>query len=114
MVPEASRGLSAVYLNTVRAGIDAGCRAAAAAARRPLFATGYRDDPRGAEVRAAVVQEGFDTICTVPLMDGAELLGILEIDHDEPHHWSTDELETFEAWPPRRAWPSGPPRTSSR
>ena len=44
----------------------------AVAARRPLFAVGYRDDPRGRRVRAAVVQEGFDTICTAPLFDGPD------------------------------------------
>ena len=44
----------------------------AVAARRPMFAGGYRDDPRGEDVRAAVVQEGFDTICTAPLFDGAD------------------------------------------
>jgi hypothetical protein len=26
--------------------------------------------PRGEDVRAAVVQEGYDTICTAPLFDG--------------------------------------------
>ena len=37
-----------------------------------MFAGGYRSDPRGADVRAAVVQEGYDTICTAPLLDGPE------------------------------------------
>ena len=59
--------------------------ALAVAARRPLFATGYRDDPRGSGVRAAVVQEGFDTICTAPLFDGDEILGLLNVYHDRPH-----------------------------
>ena len=44
----------------------------AVAARRPLFAGGYSDDPRGEDVRAAVVQEGYDTICTAPLFDGPD------------------------------------------
>ena len=54
----------------------------AVAARRPLFASGYSDDPRGEGVRAAVVQEGFDTICTAPLFDGPEVLGLLNVYHD--------------------------------
>ena len=58
---------------------------------------GYADDPRGSDIRAAVVQEGFDTICTAPLMDGTEVLGLLNIYHDEPHLWSADELETVAA-----------------
>ena len=66
---EVSRGLSARYLESV---IDFPIRSlpsVAVAARRPLYATHYRDDPRAGDVRAAVVQEGFDTICTAPLFD---------------------------------------------
>ena len=62
-----------------------------------MFATGYRDDPRGGDVRAAVVQEGFDTLCTAPLLDGTELLGLLNVYHDPPHAWTDDELETMAA-----------------
>ncbi|HEV2951539.1 MAG TPA: GAF domain-containing protein, partial [Actinomycetota bacterium] len=68
---------------------------AAIAARRPLFSVNYREDPRGADARAAVVQEGYDTLCTAPLMDGTELLGLLNVYHDTPHHWTPDELETI-------------------
>ena len=74
---EVSRNLSPGYLNAVRA-VERSLSAAAIEARRPLFAMNYRDDPRGADVRAAVVQEGYDTMCTAPLMDGTELLGIAE------------------------------------
>jgi diguanylate cyclase (GGDEF)-like protein len=70
---------------------------AAIAARRPLFATQYRDDPRGSDVRAAVVQEGFDTMCTAPLLDGDEVLGLLNVYHDTRRAWSDDELETIAA-----------------
>ena len=93
----ASRGLSAEYLAAMR-GIQArSLPAAAIAARRPLFAVAYRDDPRGVDSRAAVVQEGYDTICTAPLLDGTELLGILNVYHDAPHHWTDDELESIAA-----------------
>ncbi len=96
-VAEVSRGLSAAYLGSIRDLPTRSLPAAAVAARRPLFATHYRDDPRGQDVRAAVVQEGFDTICTAPLLDGTELLGLLDIYHDHPHAWSTDELQTVAA-----------------
>jgi diguanylate cyclase (GGDEF)-like protein/excisionase family DNA binding protein len=96
-VAEVSRGLSAAYLNAVRDLPDRSLPAAAVAARRPLFAVGYRDDPRGAVVRAAVVQEGFDTLATAPLLDGDEVLGLLNVYHDKPHAWSADELETMAA-----------------
>ncbi len=94
---EVSRGLSAAYLTAV---VDFPTRSLptlAVAARKPMYATHYRDDPRAGDVRAAVVQEGFDTFCTAPLLDGAELLGLLNIYHDRPHDWSADELDTMAA-----------------
>ena len=94
-VAEVSRNLSAGYLNAIRPVTVRSLSSAAVSARRPLFAVNYRDDPRGADVRAAVVQEGYDTLCTAPLMDGAELLGMLNVYHDTPHPWSPDELETL-------------------
>jgi diguanylate cyclase (GGDEF)-like protein len=62
-----------------------------------MFAVNYGDDPRGADVRAAVVQEGFDTICTAPLHDGPDLLGLLNVYHDRPHDWTDAELDTMAA-----------------
>jgi diguanylate cyclase (GGDEF)-like protein/excisionase family DNA binding protein len=97
VVAEVSRGLSGGYLAATRAHGAPSLSAAAVAARRPLYSVGYRDDPRGAGVRAAVVQEGFDTMCTAPLMDGTELLGLLNVYHDSPHAWTPDELETMAA-----------------
>jgi diguanylate cyclase (GGDEF)-like protein/excisionase family DNA binding protein len=94
---EVSRGLSQGYLQAV---IDFPTRslpALAAAARQPMFSTGYRNDPRAGDVRAAVVQEGFDTLCTAPLLDANDVLGLLNIYHDTPHAWTTDELDTMTA-----------------
>ncbi len=85
--PPISRGLSASFLSSVRDFPAHSLPAEAVAQRRPLFAVDYRDDPRGRGVRAAVVQEGFDTICTAPLFDGASLLGLLNVYHDQPHPW---------------------------
>jgi diguanylate cyclase (GGDEF)-like protein/excisionase family DNA binding protein len=96
-IPEVSRGLSREYLEAVRPDHRRSLSTAAAAARRPLFSVGYRDDPRGADVRAAVVQEGYDTICTAPLVDRTDHLGTLVVYHDAPHHWTSDELETMAA-----------------
>ena len=95
MTVEVARGLSPAYLEAVRDFPAPSLPAEAAAARRPLFATRYRDDPRAAEVRSALVQEGFDTICAAPLYDGADLLGQLIICHDRPHAWAAEELETL-------------------
>ena len=57
----------------------------------------YRDDPRAALNRAAVVQEGFDTICVAPLLDGDEEMGSLNVYHDKPKRWTDDELSTMAA-----------------
>jgi diguanylate cyclase (GGDEF)-like protein/excisionase family DNA binding protein len=92
---EVSRGLSPAYLGSVRGLPARSIQAAAIAARHPLAATGYRDDSRGADVRAAVVQEGFDTVCSAPLFDGTQLLGTLDVYHDQPHAWSDAELEAM-------------------
>src|SRR5438128_2872913 len=62
-----------------------------------MFSTGYRNDPRAGDVRAAVVQEGYDTLCTAPLLDGNDLLGLLNVYHDAPYDWTNDELETMTA-----------------
>jgi diguanylate cyclase (GGDEF)-like protein/excisionase family DNA binding protein len=94
---EVSRGLSQRYLQSVADFPARSLPTLAAAARRPMFSTHYRDDPRAVDVRASVVQEGFDTLCTAPLLDGTELLGLLNVYHDTPHEWTADELDTMGA-----------------
>jgi diguanylate cyclase (GGDEF)-like protein len=95
VVAEVSRGLSTAYLASVREFPARSLPAAAIEANRPLFSVGYRDDPRGADVRAAVIQEGFDTLCTAPLLDGTTVLGLLNVYHDRPHLWTDAEVETI-------------------
>jgi diguanylate cyclase (GGDEF)-like protein/excisionase family DNA binding protein len=95
----ASRGLSQAWINAVTAVEGVTLGAAAIAARRPMFSLHYGQDPRAGELRAAVVQEGFDTACIAPLLDGdkPDALGILGVYHDAPHLWSEDELDTMAA-----------------
>jgi diguanylate cyclase (GGDEF)-like protein len=97
VVAEVTRGMSAAYLGAVRDFPERCLPNYAIKARRPLFATNYRDDPRGIDVRAAVVQEGYDTLCTAPLLDGDQVLGLLNVYHDQVHQWTPDELETIGA-----------------
>jgi diguanylate cyclase (GGDEF)-like protein len=96
--PAISRGLSEAYLQSVRGVASPSLPAAAARSRRPLYAIGYRDDPRAADIRAAIVQEGYDTICAAPLLDGDRLLGLLNVYHDRPHPWGEEALDTLEAF----------------
>ncbi|HEX7471804.1 MAG TPA: GAF domain-containing protein [Candidatus Limnocylindrales bacterium] len=98
VVPAVSRGLSATYLAAVREFPVPSLPGLAVAARRPMFATNYADDPRGSAVRAAVIQEGFDTLCTAPLLDGQVVLGLLNVYHDRPHPWTDSELDTLAAF----------------
>ncbi len=98
IVAEVARGLSASYLASVRDFPTPSLPAAAMAARQPMFAIHYADDPLGAGMRAAVVQEGFDTMCAAPFFDGDELLGLLCVYHDRPHQWTLDELDTIGAF----------------
>jgi diguanylate cyclase (GGDEF)-like protein len=95
----ASRGLSRSWINAVSSVEGATLGTAAITARRPMFSVHYRDDPRSGNLRAAVVQEGFDTVCIAPLLDGdsPNALGILGAYHDDAHPWSDDELETMRA-----------------
>jgi diguanylate cyclase (GGDEF)-like protein len=97
VVAEVSRGLSTTFINAVRDFPVRSLPSVAIAERRPLFAVDYRNDPRAADVRAAVIQEGFDTICTAPLVDGTEILGLLNVYHDQPHPWSTEDVDTIAA-----------------
>jgi diguanylate cyclase (GGDEF)-like protein/excisionase family DNA binding protein len=95
----ASRGLSRSWIAAVTSVEGTTLGTTAISGRRPMFSVHYRDDPRAGNLRAAVVQEGFDTVCIAPLLDGdnPEPLGILGAYHDEPHPWTDDELETMGA-----------------
>lgn len=93
----ASRGLSAAYLAALASDDFGSITLAAVNAGRPAFAVSYRDDPRGSRVRARVVQEGYDSLCVAPLMDGETLesIGSLNVYHDRRHPWSEDELNAL-------------------
>jgi diguanylate cyclase (GGDEF)-like protein/excisionase family DNA binding protein len=95
----ASHGLSEAWINAVTTVEGTTLGAEAIIARRPMFAVHYGSDPRAGGLRAAVVQEGFDTVSIAPLLDGdrPEALGILGVYHDRPHPWTDDELDTMAA-----------------
>jgi diguanylate cyclase (GGDEF)-like protein/excisionase family DNA binding protein len=95
----ASRGLSEAWIEAVERVEGPTLGAAAIAARAPLYSVGYPNDPRVGSLRAAVIQEGFDTACLVPLLDGdqPDPLGIIGVYHDDPHPWTDDELDTMAA-----------------
>ena len=96
-VPAVARNLSDRYLRFIERFPLPSLPAQAIAERRALWAVDYANDPRGAGVRSAVIQEGFDTIAVAPMFSGDELVGLLLLDHDRPHPWDPSDLETFEA-----------------
>ena len=84
--------------------------------RRPLLRhEATATTPAARDVRAAVVQEGFDTICTAPLIDGDQVLGdaqrLPRPAADVDRRRARDDRPP---WRRRRRSPSGPRRTSSR
>ncbi len=95
----ASRGLSRSWIAAVTSVEGTTLGTAAITARRPIYSLHYRDDPRAGPLRAAAVQEGIESACIAPLLDGDEpgALGILGVYHDKPHPWSNDELDTMAA-----------------
>ena len=94
-MPVAARGLSSHFLARLGQPSPGSVPAAALASRRPLFSVAHRDDPRAAADRAAIVREGYDTICAAPLFVGSETLGMVIVYHDQPHHWPADELDAL-------------------
>jgi diguanylate cyclase (GGDEF)-like protein len=95
-VASVSRNLSEAYLDYVRRFPRPSIAAEALAQGRALFAVDYANDPRGTGVRAAVVQEGFDTIAVAPLMAEGEVLGGLFLYHDRRHEWPQEDLDTLD------------------
>ena len=97
VVAEVSRGLSRAYLDAAGQFPARSLGALVAAERRPMASVGYARDPKGIGVRAAVIQEGFDSIALAPLEDGDELIGLLSVCHDRPHPWPQADLDTLQA-----------------
>ena len=93
-----ARGLSDSFISSVKVFHAWSLPGQAVAERRPVAMTGYFDDPRAEWLRDELLSEGIDTICSAPLFDGAEPLGALNLYHDMPRHWSTEELEMLAAF----------------
>ncbi len=65
--------------------------------RRPIPLLGP-DAPRSSSpVRAAAIQEGFESLLLVPLVDGQTLHGVFYLAHTRPHRWREGDLEAAEA-----------------
>ena len=98
-VAEVSRGLSATLSRErPRRSRPTRCPPLAVAARRPLFAIDYRNDPRGrgrpCRGRPGGLRHGLHGAhcSTAPSCSGCS-----NVYHDRPHVWTDDDLETMAA-----------------
>ena len=91
-------GLSDEFVTSGRVFHTWSVPAEAVAERRPVAVRGYFDDPRGEWLRDGLLAEGIDTICSAPLFDGAEPIGILNLYNDMPRDWTAEELDTLAAF----------------
>jgi diguanylate cyclase (GGDEF)-like protein/excisionase family DNA binding protein len=96
--PAAARRLSSAWLAVAGDARPGSLAAAAIADQRPLAVTGFRSDPRGEALRAAIVQEGFDTMCAAPLVVDGEVLGVLTVHHDRPRTWRDADVDALAAF----------------
>jgi len=93
----ASHGLSERYLEAVRPFPTPSLASAVLEQGHALASTDYAHDPRGAGVRAAVIQEGFDTVAMAPLLAGDEVLGVLALYQDRARTWTEADLDALDA-----------------
>ena len=96
----AQRGLGSAFLATV-AEVQRGSPAAgwrAVADRRTMVLQGPWTTDIPAELVARYDEEGFRTICLVPVAYLGEPLGLLVLYHTRPHEWVTAELELLESF----------------
>jgi diguanylate cyclase (GGDEF)-like protein/PAS domain S-box-containing protein len=89
------RGLSDAWVARTRELPAASLGTIAFAERRAIGAIHYAEDPRGADMRQAVLEEGFDSLAVAPLIAGDEVLGFLALYHDQPRGYGDGELETL-------------------
>ena len=92
-----ARGLSERYLERVADLPSPSLPRLAMETGEALVAVDSADDPRGRGVRAAVIDEGFDTVAAAPLVAEGRSLGVLVLYHDRRRPWSASELEALKA-----------------
>jgi diguanylate cyclase (GGDEF)-like protein/excisionase family DNA binding protein len=96
--PAGARRLSTAWLAAAGDARPGSLAAAAIADRRPVAVPAFASDPRGEALRAAVVQEGFDTICVAPLVVDNDVLGVLSLHHDRRRAWRDADLDVLNAF----------------
>lgn len=60
--------------------------------RRPVFIANVQTDSRSAHLRELSQQENFQSLLTLPLLNHENLVGLLELYHDQPRTYTSDEI----------------------
>lgn len=93
---QVTRNLSDGFAASVEHATKLPLLSAAFEERRVVSIANYPDDPRAAELRAVMRDEGINTVTVAPLRVDGEPLAVLVLYHDTPHVWSPDELALLE------------------
>ncbi len=93
---EVTRNLSPEYCQVVEHAPSHPMAARAFDEGRVISATNHADDPRAISLRPALLREGINTVTVAPLLADGLRLGVLDLYHDTPYHWSATDLDLLE------------------
>lgn len=96
LVLTATNGLSQTGVGRVRLRIGEGVTGTAAGERRPVVVADVRQEPRFRWL-AGVDQARFVAMCSVPIISAERLVGVLNVQTDEPREFGEDEVRFLAA-----------------
>ena len=96
LVLSATNGLSQTGVGRVRLRVGEGVTGSAAAERTPIVVEDVRTEPRFRWL-AGVDQARFVSMCSVPIVSADRLIGVLNVQTDEPHVFARDEVDFMAA-----------------
>lgn len=96
LVLSATNGLSQAGVGRVRLRIGEGITGTAAAERAPIVIADVRHEPRFRWL-PGVDQARFVSMCSVPIISADRLVGVLNVQTDEPHTFGAEEVASIAA-----------------
>lgn len=96
LVLSATNGLSQTEVGRVRLRLGEGITGTAAAERAPVVVADVRHEPRFRWL-PGVDQARFVAMCSVPIISGDRLVGVLNVQTVEPHDFRADEVSFLAA-----------------
>lgn len=92
-----TRNLSDAYIAAVTGMEEPFLGAVVLGELRSVAIPGFATHPRSAELREAVLAEGYDTLTVAPLVAEGKAIGTLALYHDRCREWEPDDLQVLEA-----------------